>query len=69
MYARGLFDTALGQHLVEKGEPPARVTIRSREIFMELINIPLGKEDVSSERGEARRKTWKRRLFEWLERG
>ena len=66
--SRRFFDTYLGQYFQKVGSA-ARMETAAREMFNAIMSRPKG-ETPQFARGEtAKPLTWKRKLFNWLERG
>lgn len=72
-FARRQFDILLGMILEQQGSP-GEIERKARENFLRLLRAAWGDlviDPVTRSQLEksVERKSWKRRLFEWLERG
>ena len=66
-FARTAFDTHLGEYFAKVGKATP-MEIEAREMFNAIISTPVGMPQFPPmEIGKPL--TWKRRLFNWLERG
>jgi hypothetical protein len=67
-FARRSFDTHLGRHFAKVGKA-SQMEIEAREMFNAIISTPQGTMPRSMQKEAEKPLTWKRRIFNWLERG